>query len=33
VSRAYQYFELVPKGRAEESFKFPMEWVRRHDQY
>ena len=30
---AYQYLDLVPKGRDEEGFKFPMEWVRRHDQY
>jgi len=29
----YQYLDLVPKGRDDEGFKFPMEWVRRHDQY
>jgi predicted dithiol-disulfide oxidoreductase (DUF899 family) len=33
VNCAYQYLDLVPKGRDEDSFKFPMEWVRRHDQY
>jgi hypothetical protein len=31
--RAYQYLDLVPKGRDEEGCKFPMESVRRHDQY
>src|SRR5262249_52599803 len=25
--------DLVPKGRDEDGLKFPMEWVRRHDQY
>ena len=30
---AYHYLDLVPKGRDEDGFKFPMEWVRRHDQY
>ena len=30
---AYQYLDLVPKGRDEKELKFPMEWVRRHDQY
>src|SRR6516225_5897352 len=29
---AYHYLDLVPKGRDEDGFKFPMEWVRRHDQ-
>ena len=33
LNRAYQYLDPVPKGRDEEGFKFPMEWVRRHDQY
>ena len=33
LNRAYQYFDLVPKGRDEEGFKFPMDWLRRHDQY
>jgi predicted dithiol-disulfide oxidoreductase (DUF899 family) len=25
--------DLAPKGRAEDGLDFPMEWVRRHDQY
>lgn len=30
---AYQYLDLVPKGRDEDGLEFPMEWVRRHDRY
>ena len=30
---AYNFLDLVPKGRDEENFDFSMEWVRRHDQY
>jgi predicted dithiol-disulfide oxidoreductase (DUF899 family) len=26
VNCAYQYLDLVPKGRDEDHFKFPMEW-------
>jgi len=33
LNGAYHYLDLVPKGRDEDAFKFPMEWVRRHDQY
>jgi len=33
LNRACQYLDLVPKGRDEEGFKSPMEWVRRHDEY
>jgi predicted dithiol-disulfide oxidoreductase (DUF899 family) len=33
VNGAYHFLDLVPKGRDEDSFKFSMEWVRRHDQY
>src|SRR5258707_15162874 len=33
LNRAYQYLDLVSKGRHEEGFKFPMEWVRRRNQY
>jgi predicted dithiol-disulfide oxidoreductase (DUF899 family) len=33
VNGAYQFLDLVPKGRDEDSFDFPMKWVRRHDQY
>jgi predicted dithiol-disulfide oxidoreductase (DUF899 family) len=30
---AYNFLDLVPKGRDEDHFGFTMEWVRRHDQY
>ena len=30
---AYQYMDLLPKGRDEDSLPHPMAWVRRHDQY
>lgn len=33
LNGAYQYLDLVPKGRDEDGFDFPMNWVRRHDQY
>jgi predicted dithiol-disulfide oxidoreductase (DUF899 family) len=33
VNGAYQFLDLVPKGRDEDGFKFTMEWLRRHDQY
>ena len=33
LNGAYHYLDLVPKGRDEDSLKFSMEWVRRHDQY
>ena len=33
VNGAYQFLDLVPKGRDEDGFSFSMEWVRRHDQY
>jgi predicted dithiol-disulfide oxidoreductase (DUF899 family) len=33
LNGAYQYLDLVPKGRDEGGFDFPMNWVRRHDQY
>jgi predicted dithiol-disulfide oxidoreductase (DUF899 family) len=29
----YNYLDLVPKGRDEDSFAFPMAWVRHHDRY
>jgi predicted dithiol-disulfide oxidoreductase (DUF899 family) len=32
VNGAYQFLDLVPKGRDEGGFGFPMAWVRRHDQ-
>jgi predicted dithiol-disulfide oxidoreductase (DUF899 family) len=33
VNGAYQFLDLVPKGRDEDGLRFSMEWVRRHDQY
>ncbi len=30
---AYQYLDLLPKGRDEESLPHPMAWVKRHDRY
>ena len=33
LNRAYQFLDLVPKGRDEDGLKFSMEWLRRHDQY
>ena len=33
VNGAYQFLDLVPKGRDEDGFGFSMDWVRRHDQY
>ena len=29
----YNYLDLVPKGRNEDSFAFTMAWVRHHDRY
>lgn len=33
MNGAYHYLDLVPKGRDEDGYSFPMQWVRRHDQY
>jgi predicted dithiol-disulfide oxidoreductase (DUF899 family) len=33
LNGAYHYLDLVPKGRDETGLDFPMQWVRRHDQY
>ncbi len=33
VNGAYQFLDLVPKGRDEDRLRFTMEWVRRNDQY
>ena len=30
---AYNYLDLVPKGRDEDGLAFPMAWVRHHDRY
>lgn len=29
----YQFVDLAPKGRDEDSLPYPMAWVRRHDEY
>lgn len=33
MNAAYQYLDLVPKGRDEQGLAFPMEWLRRRDEY
>ncbi len=33
LNGAYQFLDLAPKGRDEDNFKYPMEWVHRHDRY
>jgi predicted dithiol-disulfide oxidoreductase (DUF899 family) len=33
LNTAYNYLDLVPKGRDEDSFSYPMEWVRLRDEY
>jgi predicted dithiol-disulfide oxidoreductase (DUF899 family) len=33
VNGAYQYLDLVPKGRDEGSLDYTMEWLRHHDRY
>lgn len=33
VNGTYHFLDLVPKGRNEDALRFPMEWVRRNDQY
>ena len=33
LNNTYNYLNLVPKGRDEDSYDFPMAWVRRHDEY
>lgn len=33
VNGTYHFLDLVPKGRDEDALSFPMEWVRRNDQY
>jgi predicted dithiol-disulfide oxidoreductase (DUF899 family) len=30
---AYQYLDIVPKGRNEAGLPWPMAWVRHHDRY
>jgi predicted dithiol-disulfide oxidoreductase (DUF899 family) len=33
LNAAYNYLDLVPKGRDEAGHAFPQFWVRRHDEY
>ena len=33
LNPVYQALDLVPKGRDEAGFDFPMSWLRRHDEY
>ena len=33
LNTAYNYLDLVPKGRDEAEFEFSMAWVRYHDKY
>ena len=33
LNTAYNYLDLVPKGRDEDDFEFSMEWLRYHDRY
>lgn len=33
MNSIYQYLDLLPKGRDEESLDYPMAWVRHHDHY
>lgn len=33
LNPVYQLLDLVPQGRNEDALPFPMDWVRRHDEY
>jgi predicted dithiol-disulfide oxidoreductase (DUF899 family) len=33
LNNTYNYLDLVPQGRDEDGYDFPMAWVRRHDEY
>jgi predicted dithiol-disulfide oxidoreductase (DUF899 family) len=33
LNNTYNYLDLVPKGRDEDGYDFPMAWVRRNDEY
>lgn len=33
LNGAYHFLDLVPKGRDEGGLRYPMEWVKRHDEY
>ncbi|MEZ5390905.1 MAG: DUF899 family protein [Nitrososphaeraceae archaeon] len=33
LNNTYKYLYLVPKGRDEDDYEFPIVWIRRHDEY
>jgi predicted dithiol-disulfide oxidoreductase (DUF899 family) len=33
VMNTYNFLDMVPKGRDEQDYGFPMQWVRHHDKY
>jgi predicted dithiol-disulfide oxidoreductase (DUF899 family) len=33
MNATYQYLDLLPKGRDEDGFDYPMAWLKRHDEY
>jgi predicted dithiol-disulfide oxidoreductase (DUF899 family) len=33
LNGTYQFLDVVPKGRDEAALKYPMEWVKLHDEY
>jgi predicted dithiol-disulfide oxidoreductase (DUF899 family) len=33
LTTAYDYLDLVPKGRDEDGLSFTQAWVRHHDRY
>lgn len=33
VNGAYHFLDLVPKGRDEDGPRYPVQWVKWHDQY
>ena len=33
LNPAYNYLDLVPKGRDEAELEWPMDWLRYHDKY
>ena len=33
LNGAYNFLDLVPKGRDEDGLPFSMQWVRLHDEY
>jgi len=33
LNPVYQMLDLVPQGRDEDALPYPMDWVKRHDEY